>query len=175
MVRSTLLCPLSWGALRAKNPLQRKCGLSIHPRIYELPSRFQMKISTWYLDSSMSYNADSWTYSQKRLELDVQNSRTWSPMAEISPSMPNLKNLLKMISHACLIMVLIENGAQHSPLSFVLGGPSGRKVHSTQMWYKHSCKFLLATKCISHVHFALFFKWRPKKDPHGPVELTNKG
>ena len=74
----------------------------------------------------MSYNADSWAHNQKSLEIDVQNSRTWSQMAEISPSMPNLKNLFKMISHACLIMFLVENGAQHSPLPFVLGGPSGK-------------------------------------------------
>ena len=32
VVRSTLLCPLSWGALRAENLIQRKCGISIHAR-----------------------------------------------------------------------------------------------------------------------------------------------
>ena len=93
-------------------------------------------------------------------KITMFNSWVFSLMRHhLSGRLPKLKILSKMVSQVCLDMFLLENGAQHSPLSFVLGRPSGRKSNSTQMYFWHSCRGLFATKQFSSNVFALKIKF----------------
>ena len=72
MVRSTLLCRLFWRPLRAENPIQRKCGISIRARAYWQPGWFSRVISLWNSSSSIFADLDSWTQSPKTYNFDIQ-------------------------------------------------------------------------------------------------------
>ena len=72
-----------------------------------------------------------------------------------------------MKSEVFLEVFSIENGAQHSPLSFVLGSPKGRISRSTQIYDNKYLRHQMNTEYKSNVRMAPEIKilsiWRARK------------
>ena len=139
MVRSTLLCRLSWGALRAENPVQRKCIFTFCARGLHWKNQFQMMFSRSNLNSSIFNDADSWRHDRKLLNFDIQFPGIFAHVTPLLRQPAKVENPFENNFSGMFRNVLVKNGAQHSPLSFVLGSPSGRKYSSTQMYFYILC------------------------------------
>ena len=139
MVRSTLLCRLSWWARRASCPVQRKCVFQKYCR--------PKCIHYWNIFEKWVPPAKSKEYeaSEKCIQTVFWNILTWEIFGfwactglakrHFSGKVPKLKNHLKIVRSGCFVCFLVVNGAQHSPLSFVQVGPKGKLPGSTQMWF----------------------------------------
>ena len=134
MVRSTLLCRLFWGpfgriskfnANVVEINMQRLLSKEI---FFSWSVRFQNCILRYLMMQIRGGMNENY-------EILMFHFRVFLPMWQHFCGIPpKLKILSKMTSEVCLVMFLVKNGAQHSPLSFVQVGPKGKFPSSTQMY-----------------------------------------